>query len=123
MLQLREEKMQLYEQYADERFSKELYMKKKDEISKKIDGLADRIEMLRAAVEVVTTLTSAEIEEYAEKYDNVEKEHRLSREMVEAFNDTVYIYSKDRIESVFNGENEITKTAQRSIHANPNGKM
>ena len=103
---LKQEKIRQYTRYADNLITKEAYIKIKQE-------LADRIEELQAEkkAEETKVLSQDEQREKAVEMTNLSEkyagEEKLTREMVKAFIDCVYVYDPERIEIIFLFEDSI----------------
>lgn len=105
---LKAEKIRQYEFYAEGVINKDQYIKKKKELC----GLIDKIEADRKA-QIKEFDHQTELWESATELNTLTKsfagEEKLSRKMVLAFIDNVYIYDPKRIEVVFRYEDEIEK--------------
>ena len=105
---LKAEKIRQYEFYAEGVINKDQYIRKKKELC----GLIDEIEADRKA-QTKEFDHQTELWESATELNTLTRsfagEEKLSRKMVLAFIDNVYIYDSKRIEVVFRYEDEIEK--------------
>ena len=108
---LKEEKLRQYEFYADGLINKEQYIRKKKELCVQIEELEadckvwsnefdDQSDLWESATEL-NTLTKT-----------FAGEERLTRKMVAAFIENVYVYDPERVEIVFQHEDEIARLVE-----------
>jgi hypothetical protein len=111
MEQLKAEKIRLYERYADQLITKEIYLQKKQEVSDRLMQLEklekQKTEVVREQNEIIETADS--LTNLARRFQS---EKTLSGQMVQAFIDGVYVYHKDQIEIKFLFEDEFQKLVQ-----------
>lgn len=112
MKQLKAERVRQYEAYADGVISREAYMEKKQGLNEKINLLQEELEKAEQLIEEERN-NSEEVRELSEKGKEV-GEGPLSKEMVEAFIEQVYVYDSNRVEVVFKCE-DIIEAALDSI--------
>jgi hypothetical protein len=109
--QLKAEKIRLYERYADQLITKEIYLQKKQKASERLAQLEgtekQKAEEIRKQDEIVETADS--MTALSRRFLNEEK---LSEQMVRSFIDGVYVYNKDQIEVKFLFENELHKLVE-----------
>ena len=89
--------------------SKEMYLAKKRRLVSEIDALQKESEKIRLAYESQQEILDG-IKGKRESAQNYLAEGRLTRELVDAFIDTVYIYNPKCIEVVFSFEDLIQNT-------------
>mgnify|MGYP000012305458 FL=1 len=109
---LKSERIRQYESYAEGIITKEKYMMKKIQIT-------DRMNNIQAEIETLTRL-SAEEEAYKSKVASAvellegEMQHeKITKELVNATIDTVYVYDKKRIEVVFSFDDILMKAIEK----------
>lgn len=103
--QLQAEKIREYENYADGNYTREMYIAKKEKLTAQIDALSAQI----TEQENITKLQNnvmAEIAGIARAGDDY-FENGLSKEVVDAFIKTIYVYDPEKVEIVFKCEDEI----------------
>lgn len=103
--QLQAEKIREYENYADGNYTREMYIAKKEKLTAQIDALSAQI----TEQENITKLQNnvmAEIVGIARAGDDY-FENGLSKEVVDAFIKTIYVYDPEKVEIVFKCEDEI----------------
>lgn len=103
--QLQAEKIREYENYADGHYTREVYISKKDTLTAKIDELSQRIQLQEDMTKLQND-TMAEIVNIAKAGDEY-FENGLSKEVVNAFIKTIYVYNSEKVEIVFKCEDEI----------------
>lgn len=103
---LTHEKVVLYERYADELLSKDTYLRKREELNSRIEGLKKQREESEQYVEGQDALRECAVRmtDISGRFSGAKK---LTREMVLAFVQDVYVYDQEHIEVVFNFEDEI----------------
>ena len=109
---LKSERIRQYESYAEGIITKEKYMLKKMQIT-------DRMNSIQTEIETLTRL-SAEEETYKNKVASAvellegEMQHeKITKELVNATIDTVYVYDKKRIEVVFSFDDILMKAIEK----------
>lgn len=109
---LKSERIRQYESYAEGIITKEKYMMKKMQITDRMNGIQAEIETL--------TRLSAEEEAYKSKVASAvellegEMQHeKITKELVNATIDTVYVYDKKRIEIVFSFDDVLMKAIEK----------
>ena len=109
---LKSERIRQYESYAEGIITKEKYMLKKMQIT-------DRMNSIQTEIETLTRL-SAEEETYKNKVASAvellegEMQHeKISKDLVNATIDTVYVYDKKRIEVVFSFDDILMKAIEK----------
>ena len=109
---LKSERIRQYESYAEGIITKEKYMLKKMQITDRMNGIQAEIETL--------TRLSAEEEAYKSKVASAvellegEMQHeKITKELVNATIDTVYVYDKKRIEIVFSFDDVLMKAIEK----------
>lgn len=103
---LNEERIRQYEAYADGVISREAYIQKKKELSDKIDRLQDNIAKAEGVLQEATEVLDG-IRDISKRREELPQGGGLTKELVDAFIDTVYLYDEDKIEVVFNCEDAI----------------
>ncbi len=105
---LKDEKFQQYELFASGSITKEQYLKKRTEISQRIESLEKQIAQTNEDNNEQDNLIGI-----ASKFSGLVSQHKeektLSKEVVEAFVKNVYIYGKKRVVIEFKNEDEIFK--------------
>lgn len=108
---LKAEKIRQYEFYAEGVISKDQYIRKKTELS----NLMSKLETDRK-VQVEEFDNQSELWENASNLNSMAKsfsgELKLTKQMVMAFIENVYIYDSNRIEIIFQHEDEITRLVE-----------
>ena len=92
--------------YADGVISREVYMKKKQELSRKAAELQENLDLADGLQEEEES-NSAGLQELADQGKALWSGGRLTREMVDAFVEKVYVYDRNKIEVVFQCEDVI----------------
>lgn len=109
--QWKTEKLLQYELYADGCFSKEAYLKNKEDLTRKIASAEKRQSEIQEKHN-----EQKELLEDAEHLAGLAKsffgESELTYEIAQAFVENVYVYNLNRIEIVFRFEDEIRKIMQ-----------
>jgi DNA invertase Pin-like site-specific DNA recombinase len=109
--QLKAEKIRLYERYADQLITKEIYLLKKQQASERLTQLEEaekqKTEVIREQDEIKETADG--VTNLARRFRNEEK---ISEQLVRAFIDGVYVYHKDQVEVKFLLEDEMQKLVQ-----------
>lgn len=105
---LKAEKIRQYEFYADGIITREQYIRKKSDLNDFMEKLESDCKTRREEFDYQSELweTASNMNAIAKKFAG---EQRLSRPMVEAFIENVYIYDSNRIEIIFLHEDEIAK--------------
>lgn len=106
MEQVKAEQVRQYEAYADGVISREVYMKKKQELSRKAAELQENLDLADGLQEEEES-NSAGLQELADQGKALWSGGRLTREMVDAFVEKVYVYDRNKIEVVFQCEDVI----------------
>ena len=103
--QLQAEKIREYENYADGNYTREMYLAKKERLTAQIDSLSEQI-IEQENINKLQNDVIREITNIAKAGDDY-FEHGLSKEVVDAFIKTIYVYSSEKVEIVFKCEDEI----------------
>lgn len=105
---LKAEKIRQYEFYADGIITREHYIRKKSELIDLMEKLESDYKSTEEEFDRQSGLweSAANMNAIAKKFVG---EQKLSRQMAEAFIENVYIYDPNRIEIVFQHEDEIAK--------------
>ena len=106
------ERIRQYEAYADGVISRETYLAKKEELTEKIDSLQTALDRLRSLIEEDNTMTDkfAKINEQAEQSMMFDT---LTKEMSDAFIETVYVYDEKKIEVEFKFDDLLQEAAKK----------
>ena len=105
---LKAEKIRQYEFYADGIITREQYIRKKSDLNDFMEKLESDCKARGEEFDYQSELweTASNMNAIAKKFAG---EQKLSRPMVEAFIENVYIYDSNRIEIIFLHEDEIAK--------------
>ena len=103
--QLQAEKIREYENYADGNYTREMYIAKKEKLTAQIDEVSARIK-IQENISKLQNDVMDEITSIAKAGDDY-FENGLSKEVIDTFIKTIYIYDTERIEIVFKCEDEI----------------
>lgn len=111
------EKIQQYEMYADGVITKELYIRRKQELTKVYVDLKNRSKESSEQYDYQNDLwdSAKKLESLSKQFSGEEK---LTRKMVLAFIKCVYIYDPNRIEIVYEFEDEIFKLKDLLVNEN-----
>ena len=121
---MKEERIRQYEGYADGMITRQEYLAKKKKIDRKIEKLEAELvetrEMLaeeQRILEEIKKIGRADDAEDdgTEEQSEKPKPHVLTRALVEAFIDTVYVYDMEHIEIVFTCE-DVMKAAMDRVY-------
>ncbi len=94
---LKQEKIRLYESFAAEHISLEVYSEKKKRVDQELCELNAKIKEMDSVDEEANEL-QYEIDRVAKKADRAMKKDKLTRDMANCFIETVYVYDLHRIE-------------------------
>ncbi len=94
------ERIRQYEAYAEGVISREQYMEKREELTEKIDALQTALDRIRTLVEE-DTMISEQVEQLNDKAEESMVHDTLTKEMADAFIETVYVYDEKTIEVEF----------------------
>ena len=108
---LKAEKLRQYEFYANGSIAKEQYLRKKTELMKRIEALESDIKLQTEECDHQSELWES-ASNLKNKAGSFAGEDKLSRKIAEAFIKDVYIYDPERIEIVFQHEDEIARLAE-----------
>ena len=108
---LKAEKIRQYEFYANGSITKEQYLRKKAELIRQIEDLEADIKTRNEEIDHQNELWES-ASNLKDKANGFSGEEKLTRKMVEAFIENVYIYDPDRIEIIFKHEDEIARLAK-----------
>lgn len=106
MDKVKAEQVRQYEAFADGVISREQYIKKKQELSKKTAELQATLDLADGLKEEEEN-NSDGLQELADQGQAVKGGGRLTKEMVEAFIERVYVYDSNKVEVVFQCEDVI----------------
>lgn len=106
MEQAKAEQVRQYEAYADGVINKEQYIKKKQELSRKMAELQATLDLADGLKEEEDN-NSNSLQEIADQGKAVCSGSRLTRDMVDAFIEKVYVYDTNKVEIVFQCEDVI----------------
>ena len=106
---LKAERIRQYEAYADGVITREFYSNKKNEITEKIAALQAEIDRAEELKNPANTL-EGQIDELSALASEYEKEPKLTREIVDAFIEEVFLFNGSDIEIRFKFE-DVIKTA------------
>lgn len=106
------ERIRQYEAYAEGVISRETYLTKKEELTEKIDSLQATLDRLRSLIEEDNTMTDkfAKINEQADQSMMFDT---LTKEMSDAFIETVYVYDEKKIEVEFKFDDLLQEAAKK----------
>lgn len=98
---LQSNKINMYEEYAKDRSNREKYIKSRSEIERQIHDLSTEKEMLKNKLSCYQNNDYAEIKMMKNAKDRLKSnengEELLTREMVEAFVDSIFVYDECRL--------------------------
>ena len=106
------ERIRQYEAYAEGVISRETYLTKKEELTDKIDSLQTALDRLRSLVEEDTAMTDA-VSTINEKAEQSMVHDTLTKEMADAFIETVYVYDEKKIEIEFKFDDLLQEAAKK----------
>ena len=109
---LRQERIRQYEAYAAGQITAEAYMKKKEKLTEEIDNLTKERDRLKDFVSYDDDLND-EVKRLKGTVDTEGEKGKLTKKMVDAFVDTIYVYDKDRIEIKIKCEDLINEAVTR----------
>ena len=101
-----------YEAYAEGVISRETYLAKKEELTEKIDSLQSALDRLRSLIEEDTAMTDA-VSTINEKAEQSMAHDTLTKEMADAFIETVYVYDEQTIEVEFTFDDLLLEAAKK----------
>ena len=118
---LKAEKIRQYEFYADGIITREQYIRKKSDLNDFMEKLESDCKAIGEEFDYQSEIweTASNMNAIAKKFAG---EQRLSRPMVEAFIENVYIYDSNRIEIIFLHEDEIAKLIESLNERKVTGK-
>ena len=100
---LKADKIRKYEAYAAGNLDKDLFIKQKEEINSELQQHRDKLNSVKSENEENARLIFA-IHRTENKASRLLENRELTPEIVDAFIDVIYVYSKERIEIVFKFE-------------------
>ena len=106
------ERIRQYEAYAEGVISRETYLTKKEELTDKIDSLQTALDRLHSLVEEDTAMTDA-VSTINEKAEQSMAHDTLTKEMADAFIETVYVYDEQTIEVEFTFDDLLLEAAKK----------
>lgn len=106
------ERIRQYEAYAEGVINRETYLTKKEELTDKIDSLQTALDRLRSLVEEDTAMTDA-VSTINEKAEQSMVHDTLTKEMADAFIETVYVYDEQTIEVEFTFDDLLLEAAKK----------
>ena len=106
------ERIRQYEAYAEGVISRETYLTKKEELTDKIDSLQTALDRLRSLAEEDTAMTDA-VSTINEKAEQSMVYDTLTKEMADAFIETVYVYDEQTIEVEFTFDDLLLEAAKK----------
>ncbi len=109
---LKAERIRQYEAYAEGVVSREQYTAKREEISAKVDTLQTALDRLRSLMEEDATMTD-EVARISEKAKQSMVHDTLTKEMAEAFIETVYVFDEKTIEVEFKFDDLLHEAAKK----------
>ena len=109
---LKAEKLRQYEAYAEGILSKEEYIRKKEQIAKKISSTQQEVMEKTDALQSELEVTQS-VEALMETSSHYEDEPRLTQELSDIYVDTVFVYDTERVEIVLNNEDVIREIIDR----------
>jgi len=111
IVKLKAEKIRQYELYADGVTSKQQYLRKKTELSATLENLEQDCKAQAEEYDYQNELweSASTLSEMAKSFAG---ETKLSRQLVSAFIENVYIYDPKRVEIIFRHEDEVVRLAE-----------
>ena len=109
---LKQERIRQYEAYASGHISEDAYLKKKDGLTRQIGELTEAYENAKELSEYDDSL-ACEVKRLKKIAGEDNDKEKLTKQMVEAFIDGVYVYDKDRIEVRLKCSDFVKKAVER----------
>lgn len=109
---LKAERIRQYEAYAEGILSREQYLVKKSALTAAVESLQGKLERLNTMIEDEDRFTG-ELALMKQKAGESMGNDRLTRELAEAFIDTVYVYDSRHIEVVFKFEDLLQRAMKK----------
>lgn len=106
------ERIRQYEAYAEGVISREQYMAKREELSAKVNTLQTALDRIRTLVEEDTVM-SEEVARLNGKAEESMVHDTLTKEMADAFIETVYVYDDKTIEVEFKFDDLLHEAAKK----------
>lgn len=106
------ERIRRYEDYAEGNITREKYIRIKNELTEKITAIEQKIEQLRAEQQAADDEREKLIL-LGDQADAAMSYGKLDRRAVETFIESIYVYTRDRIEIVFKHEDVIRQAAEK----------
>ena len=106
------ERIRQYEAYAEGVISREQYMEKREGLSAKIDSLQTALERIRTLIEE-DTMMSEQMGKFNDKAEESMIHDVLTKEMANAFIETVYVYDEKTIEVEFKFDDLLQEAAKK----------
>ena len=110
MTVLKSERIRQYEAYAEGIITQEQFLKKKKQITEKMESLQEFLDKGESVINMGNDL-SHELNVLVKQTDGVEDAGKLTREMCEAFIDQVVVYDREHIEVQFLFDDLIQRAA------------
>ena len=114
---LKAKKITDYELYAEGHMSKELFIYKKEELIKEINDLVIKKNKLETQV-ADSALAFESKKEIVDQAGDFLKENDLTKEMVDAFIEKVYVYDKENIRIIFKNTDLIKSIVDENLTIN-----
>ncbi|MCD8337851.1 MAG: recombinase family protein [Lachnospiraceae bacterium] len=108
---LQASRIRLYERFAEEMITLEEYQSEKTAVTGQIQSLQEQYDQMNALIKTEDEMIR-EIKEVQARADGTLHFDKMTREIAEAFVDTVYIYSTKKVEIVFLFDDLIRKVAE-----------
>lgn len=110
---LKAERIRQYEAYAENIITKEVHLKSKAELAAEIDRITAICTQAQEMLHTENELAE-QISKTCDSADALGVDANMTREIAEAFVDTVYIYDDERIEVKFLFDNLLARTMNES---------
>ena len=111
--QLKEAKIQQYELYASGIVSREVYLRKKEALSRQIESVEQEIKQYETSMKDQDDLWNAATEA-VNLTERFSEDDKISIDVVDSFVEVVYVYDPNRIEIVFRFEDFLSEWCENS---------
>lgn len=116
---IKNEKVRLYEAYALKNISKEVYIDKKNSANEKLQEMEERKVSLDALTTERREIKNEVISYSSQIVETDNGERKLTREMVDAFVQMVYVHDETRIDIVFTFDDVLKRVENITIQSPP----
>ncbi len=116
---IKNEKVRLYEAYALKNISKEVYIDKKNSANEKLQEMEERKVSLDALTTERREIKNEVISYSSQIVETDNGERKLTRAMVDAFVQMVYVHDETRIDIVFTFDDVLKRVENITIQSPP----